>query len=42
MVPAPLVQNVVQDEEQDDQLENAQLLEDQGDIKINMSSVFRL
>ena len=42
MVPAPVVQNVVQDEEQDDQLENAQVLEDQDDIEINMSSVFKL
>ena len=34
MVPAPVVQNVIQDEDQ--------VLEDQGDFKVNMSSVFRL
>ena len=34
MVPAPVVQNVIQDEDQ--------VLEDQGDLKVNMSSLFRL
>ena len=34
MVPAPVVKNVIQDEDQ--------VLEDQGDFKVNMSSVFRL
>ena len=34
MVPAPVVQYVIQDEDQ--------VLEDQGDFKVNMSSVFRL
>ena len=42
MVPAPVVQSVVQNEEQDDQLEvNVQVLEEQGDIKVNISSVNR-
>ena len=43
MVPAPVGQNVVQNEEQDDQIEvNAQVLEDQGDIKVNLASVLYL